>query len=102
MTRVPLVGRIAAGGTHPGRRSFSRTSSLCPKQLVGEGELVALRVVGDSMIDAAITDGNMVVVRRESDVENGNIVAATIESGTSADQGGHGRGVRRGPTGTSG
>ena len=44
-----------------------------------------LRVVGDSMIDAAIADGNWVVVRRETDVENGDIVAAMIESDTSAD-----------------
>ena len=44
-----------------------------------------LRVVGDSMINAAIADGDMVVVRRESDVENGDIVAATFESDSSAD-----------------
>jgi repressor LexA len=42
--------------------------------------------VGDSMIGAAIADGDWVVVRRESDVENGDIVAATIESDTSADR----------------
>jgi repressor LexA len=44
-----------------------------------------LEVVGDSMIDAAITHGDWVVVRRESDVENGDIVAAMIKSDTSAD-----------------
>ena len=53
---------------------------------VGDGELIMLRVVGDSMIDAAITDGDWVVVRRESDIENGDIVAAMIESDTSADR----------------
>ena len=47
---------------------------------------MALKVVGDSMIDAAITDGDWVVVRRESDIENGDIVAAAIESDTSADR----------------
>ncbi len=52
---------------------------------MGEGDLIVLKVVGDSMIDAAITDGDWVVVRRESDVENGDIVAAMIESDTSAD-----------------
>jgi repressor LexA len=57
-----------------------------PRQLVGDGELIMLRVVGDSMIDAAITDGDWVVVRRESDIENGDIVAAMIESDTSADR----------------
>ena len=56
-----------------------------PRQLVGEGELIILTVVGDSMIDAAIADGDWVVVRRESDIENGDIVAAMIESETSAD-----------------
>ena len=56
-----------------------------PKQLVGEGSFIMLRVVGESMINAAITDGDWVVVRRESDVENGDIVAAMIESDTSAD-----------------
>ena len=45
-----------------------------------------LKVVGDSMVDAAITDGDLVVVRRESDIENGDIVAALIESETSADR----------------
>jgi repressor LexA len=44
-----------------------------------------LHVVGDSMINAAIADGDWVVVRRESDIENGDIVAAMIESDTSAD-----------------
>ncbi len=57
-----------------------------PKALVGDGTLFLVKVVGDSMIDAAITDGDWVVVRRGSDVENGDIVAATIESDTSADR----------------
>ena len=56
-----------------------------PKQLVGEGNLIMLKVVGDSMINAAITDGDWVVVRRDSDVENGDIVVAEIPSETSAD-----------------
>jgi len=57
-----------------------------PKQLVGEGNLIMLKVVGDSMINAAITDGDWVVVRRDSDVENGDIVVAEIPSETSADR----------------
>jgi repressor LexA len=56
-----------------------------PKQLVGEGSFIMLRVVGESMINAAITDGDWVVVRRDSDVENGDIVAAILESEASAD-----------------
>ena len=84
MARVPLVGRIAAGGPILADQLIEDIIPL-PRQLVGEGELMMLEVVGDSMIDAAITDGDWVVVRRESDVENGDIVAAMIKSDTSAD-----------------
>ncbi len=85
IARVPLVGRIAAGGPILADERLEEVIPL-PRRLVGEGELIALKVVGDSMIDAAITDGDWVVVRRESDVENGDIVAAMIESDTSADR----------------
>jgi repressor LexA len=84
LTPVPLVGRIAAGGPILADEHVEDIFPL-PRQLVGDGELIMLRVVGDSMIDAAITDGDWVVVRRETDVENGDIVAAMIESDTSAD-----------------
>ena len=84
LARVPLVGRIAAGGPILAEELIEDIIPL-PRQLVGEGELMALKVVGDSMIEAAIADGDWVVVRRESDIENGNIVAATIQSDTSAD-----------------
>jgi repressor LexA len=85
MTAVPLVGRIAAGGPILVDESVEDVIPL-PKQLVGEGDLIMLRVVGESMIDAAIADGDWVVVRRESDIENGDIVAAMLESDTSADR----------------
>ncbi len=84
IARVPLVGRIAAGGPILADELVEDIIPL-PRQLVGEGDLIVLKVVGDSMIDAAITNGDWVVVRRESDVENGDIVAAMIESDTSAD-----------------
>jgi len=84
IAQVPLVGRIAAGGPILADESVEDVISL-PRQLVGDGNLIMLRVVGDSMINAAIADGDMVVVRRESDVENGDIVAATFESDSSAD-----------------
>lgn len=84
IVRVPLVGRIAAGGPILADELVEDIIPL-PRQLVGEGDLIVLKIVGDSMIDAAITDGDWVVVRRESDVENGDIVAAMIESDTSAD-----------------
>lgn len=81
---VPLVGSIHAGDTTLAREELGEVISL-PEQLVGGGDLIMLRVVGDSMINAAITDGDMVVVRKETDVVNGDIVAATFRSGTSDD-----------------
>ena len=84
ITEVPLVGRIAAGPPILADELVEDIIPL-PRQLVGEGDLIILKVVGDSMINAAITDGDWVVVRRESDVENGDIVAAMIESDMSAD-----------------
>jgi repressor LexA len=85
VTRVPLVGQIAAGRPILVDESVEDVIPL-PRQLVGEGDFIMLRVVGESMIDAAIADGDWVVVRRETDIENGDIVAAMIESDTSADQ----------------
>ena len=85
MASVPLVGRIAAGSPILVDESVEDVIPL-PRQLVGEGDLIMLRVVGESMIDAAIADGDWVVVRRESDVENGDIVAAMLESETSSDR----------------
>jgi repressor LexA len=84
VAEVPLVGRIAAGDPVLASQQIEDVIPL-PRQLVGEGELIMLRVAGDSMINAAIADGDWVVIRRESDVENGDIVAAMIESDTSAD-----------------
>ena len=75
---VPWVGHIAAGGPILAKQSIEDTFPL-PKQLVGEGEHLILQVRGDSMIDAAITDGDWVVVRRQQDADNGDIVAATFE-----------------------
>jgi repressor LexA len=84
VSMIPLVGRIAAGGPILAAELTEDVMAL-PRQLVGEGNLIMLKVVGDSMIDAAITDGDLVVVRRESDIENGDIVAAIFESDNSAD-----------------
>lgn len=84
IARVPLIGRIAAGRPILADGSIEDIIPL-PRQLVGGGELIMLNVVGDSMINAAIADGDWVVVRLESDVENGDIVAAMVESDTSAD-----------------
>ena len=77
-TRVPLVGRIAAGVPVPAEESADDIFPL-PKELVGEGELFMLKVAGDSMIGAAIADGDWVVIRQQSDAESGEIVAAMID-----------------------
>jgi len=75
---VPLVGRIAAGGPILAEQAVEDVFPL-PRQIVGDGELFLLNVVGDSMIDAAICDGDWVVVRRQAIAENGEIVAAMLD-----------------------
>ncbi|HET8795987.1 MAG TPA: transcriptional repressor LexA [Arthrobacter sp.] len=75
---VPLVGRIAAGGPILADQAVEDVMPL-PRQLVGQGELFMLRVSGDSMIDAAICDGDWVVVRRQNTAENGDFVAALLD-----------------------
>ena len=75
---VPLVGRIAAGGPILAEQVVEDVFPL-PRQLVGDGELFMLKVAGESMIDAAICDGDWVVVRRQPVAENGEIVAAMID-----------------------
>ncbi|MFD0854175.1 transcriptional repressor LexA, partial [Actinomadura adrarensis] len=75
---VPLVGRIAAGGPILAEESVEDVFTL-PKQLVGEGTHFLLKVTGDSMIEAAIADGDWVVVRQQPVAEQGDIVAAMID-----------------------
>jgi repressor LexA len=75
---VPVVGRIAAGGPILAEQAIEDVFPL-PREIVGEGELFLLKVVGDSMIDAAICDGDWVVIRQQPVAENGEIVAAMID-----------------------
>jgi repressor LexA len=77
-TYVPMVGRIAAGGPILAEETLDDVFPL-PKQLVGDGTLFMLEVRGDSMVGAAICDGDYVVVRQEQTAENGEIVAALID-----------------------
>jgi repressor LexA len=77
-TYVPLVGRIAAGGPILAEQAVEDVFPL-PRELVGDGALFLLKVVGDSMVDAAICDGDWVVVRQQSSCENGEIVAAMLD-----------------------
>lgn len=75
---VPLVGRIAAGGPILAEQAVEDIFPL-PRQLVGDGQLFLLKVVGDSMVEAAICDGDWVVIRQQPIAENGEIVAAMID-----------------------
>jgi repressor LexA len=75
---VPVVGRIAAGGPILAEQVIEDVFPL-PRELVGTGTLFLLKVVGDSMVDAAISDGDWVVVHQQQDAENGDIVAAMID-----------------------
>jgi repressor LexA len=77
-TFVPVLGRIAAGGPILAEQAVEDVFPL-PRELVGEGSLFLLKVVGDSMIDAAICDGDWVVVRQQNVADNGDIVAAMID-----------------------
>jgi repressor LexA len=76
---VPVLGRIAAGGPILAEQAIEDVFTL-PRQIVGDGELFLLQVVGDSMVDAAITDGDWVVVHRQQDAEPGQIVAALLDN----------------------
>jgi len=75
---VPMLGRIAAGGPILAEQAIEDVFPL-PRELVGEGDVFMLHVKGDSMIDAAICDGDWVVVRQQPTANNGEIVAAMIE-----------------------
>jgi repressor LexA len=77
-TYVPVVGRIAAGGPILAEEVVEDVFPL-PRQLVGDGQLFLLQVKGDSMVDAAITEGDWVVVRQQPNADNGDIVAAMID-----------------------
>ena len=75
---VPVLGQIAAGVPITAEESVEDVFPL-PRQIVGDGSLFLLKVVGDSMIDAAICDGDWVVVRQQPTADNGDIVAALLD-----------------------
>ena len=75
---VPVLGRIAAGGPILAEQAVEDVFPL-PRELVGEGTLFLLQVKGDSMLDAAICDGDWVVVRQQPTASNGEIVAAMFD-----------------------
>jgi repressor LexA len=75
---VPMLGRIAAGGPILAEQAVEDIFPL-PRELVGEGEVFMLQVKGDSMLDAAICDGDWVVVRQQPTADSGEIVAAMLD-----------------------
>jgi repressor LexA len=75
---IPLVGSIAAGVPITADQMVEETMPL-PESLVGSGDLFMLKVKGESMIDAAICDGDFVVIRQQKDANNGDVVAAMID-----------------------
>jgi repressor LexA len=75
---VPVVGDIAAGAPIVAEQHVDDVLTL-PRELAGRGTAFALRVRGDSMVDAAICDGDTVVVRQQSEAHSGQIVAAMID-----------------------
>ena len=75
---VPLMGRIAAGVPISAIQNHTQ-DLMCPPDLVGSGEHFALEVKGDSMIEAGIQEGDIVIIRRTSSAENGDIVVALVE-----------------------
>ena len=74
---VPLVGDVAAGTDVLAQENIEETLPL-PADFTGEGDLFMLRVRGDSMVEAAIVDGDFVVCRSQSTADNGDIVVAGI------------------------
>ena len=75
---VPMMGRIAAGVPISAIQDHSQ-DVLCPPDMIGSGEHFALEVVGDSMIDAGIHDGDTVIIRRADTARDGEIVVALVE-----------------------
>ena len=75
---VPVLGRIAAGGPILAEQAIEDVFPL-PREIVGEGTLFLLQAKGDSMLDAAICDGDWVVVRQQPNANNGEIVAAMLD-----------------------
>ena len=75
---VPLVGTIAAGTPI---LADERTEAVfpLPKELVGDGQLFLLKVKGDSMIEAAICDGDYIVIKQQNTANNGDFVAALLD-----------------------
>lgn len=76
---LPVMGRIAAGVPIEAISEVSHNVAVPSQMLSGQGEHYALEVRGDSMIEAGINDGDVVVIRETSAADNGDIVVAVVE-----------------------
>ncbi|GGX61396.1 LexA repressor [Tateyamaria omphalii] len=76
---LPVMGRIAAGVPISAISEVSHSVAVPGQMLSGQGDHYALEVKGDSMIDAGINDGDVVVIRETSSADNGDIVVALVE-----------------------
>ncbi|SEN07670.1 repressor LexA [Pseudorhodobacter antarcticus] len=76
---LPVMGRIAAGVPIEAIQEISHHVAVPGSMLSGKGQHYALEVKGDSMIDAGINDGDIVVIREQTTAENGDIVVALVE-----------------------
>ena len=76
---VPLMGRIAAGVPITAIEDHTRNITV-PPEMLGAGEHFALEVKGDSMINAGILDGDMVLIRKTASARNGDIVVALVDN----------------------
>jgi repressor LexA len=83
--RLPLLGEIAAGGPLLADQNIEEYLAV-PEPLARGGEEFLLRVKGDSMVDAGILDGDYVVVHRQQDARNGDVVAALAGEDETADE----------------
>ena len=75
---LPFYGKIAAGTPIEALRDNSQTIEV-PTQLLGRGEHYALEIEGDSMIEAGILEGDVVLIKRTDTAENGEIVVALVD-----------------------
>lgn len=78
---IPVAGAIPCGTPEEEVENIEEYISL-PRALVGEGEFFILRASGDSMVDAGIDSGDLVVVRRQLEATSGQIVAALVDGGS--------------------
>ena len=78
LREIPVVGRVAAGTPILAEENIEETMTL-PEEMVGSGELFILRVRGESMIQAGIMNDDYIVVHRQMNANNGEIVVAMID-----------------------